>query len=347
MTLGAIIIYQLNALIYRPAEGTSENALLSATSGHISAEGIDGITTTRPLMYAKGIFFLSDIHLDGTYRLPSKRVADEKALLTLYRRDFWEEMEEEFVVNQTPKTRAKRKRTQQTNVSSDDDEEDSSVEGEMFEVEVVVPGDAGGLGDLPTAEHEIRVPSAEGLKRKVNRVTNQFSQDVFKHAPVPSKSGEKGWLVDSFDVDGANAGSFKEMSFYQVLSSCRYRFVGGTAWETVIFPSYFPEQADCKLALPRQHFSQAVYYQIWLKLMCKATEEDANTLKKTALQWFKTLKWLPYPEADRMWQTKTGTPKVWIGIGLTAPQSRCPRIAVNKNACTVGDLSDLENNQML
>jgi hypothetical protein len=81
LTLGAIAIYMLNALIYRPAEGRAETALLEAACQHM----LDENGSTYPSMYARGTYFLSDVIVGGTYNLPKTRIIDSNVLEHLYR----------------------------------------------------------------------------------------------------------------------------------------------------------------------------------------------------------------------------------------------------------------------
>ena len=96
LALGALVIYQLNALIYRPAEGNAETKLLEAACQHIH-NGPDDLST-HPIMYERGAYFLSDVTNDGGYALPMVRPVDPDILMKLYRRGFWDDMEAEFYV---------------------------------------------------------------------------------------------------------------------------------------------------------------------------------------------------------------------------------------------------------
>lgn len=50
LALGALVIYRMNALIYRPAEGKAEEKLLHSACQHV----LDGADGTRPIMYGRG-----------------------------------------------------------------------------------------------------------------------------------------------------------------------------------------------------------------------------------------------------------------------------------------------------
>ena len=93
LALGAILTYQLNALIYRPAEGHSEKILLEAACQHV----IDGNECLSPILYNRGCYFLSDIaETNGSYHLPTIRHISPEVLEDLYRRDSMDDITNEF-----------------------------------------------------------------------------------------------------------------------------------------------------------------------------------------------------------------------------------------------------------
>jgi len=95
LSMGAIITYQFNAIIYRPAEGRAEKILLEAACQHTMDE--NGLL--RPSLYNRGCYFLSDVvESNASYHLPMVRPIDFEVLLSLYRRDSIEDVEAEFHV---------------------------------------------------------------------------------------------------------------------------------------------------------------------------------------------------------------------------------------------------------
>src|SRR3954470_11438302 len=101
LALGAITIYQLNALIYRPGEGKAEKELLDAAFQHIlrtnDSDGEEDDDNSEPIMYRRGLYFLSDIVSDKyCYRLPACRPLGGETLARLYRRPNIGAVEQEF-----------------------------------------------------------------------------------------------------------------------------------------------------------------------------------------------------------------------------------------------------------
>lgn len=106
LSIGAIVAYQFNAIIYRPAEGRAEKILLEAACQHTMDE--NGFL--RPSLYSRGCYFLSDVvESNDSYHLPTVRPIESEVLLSLYRRDSIEDVEAEFYVSQ------KRKATRSSN----------------------------------------------------------------------------------------------------------------------------------------------------------------------------------------------------------------------------------------
>jgi hypothetical protein len=56
LAMGAIVAYQFNAIIYRPAEERTESVLLEAACQHIA----DSNGCSYPSLYNQGCYFLSD-----------------------------------------------------------------------------------------------------------------------------------------------------------------------------------------------------------------------------------------------------------------------------------------------
>lgn len=94
LMLGAIVIYKINAVIYRPGDGKAEPYLLESCCQHIPG---DTEGRSVPIMYARGLYFLSDLVREGdTYHLPDTRHVDLWVLEALYRREGMASIELEF-----------------------------------------------------------------------------------------------------------------------------------------------------------------------------------------------------------------------------------------------------------
>ncbi|KAG2062928.1 hypothetical protein BDR04DRAFT_1123605 [Suillus decipiens] len=143
-----MVAYQINALIYWPAEGRAENVLLEACYQHIPVDNADG-SSTSPIIYRRGTYFLSDLVNDaGAYHLSNIRPIDTNTLLALYSRNFMEDVEVEFSdLHFTPHSKCQRvnhlsrkqKTTYRIHESNDSEasgsEEEAQVEKDVEELE--------------------------------------------------------------------------------------------------------------------------------------------------------------------------------------------------------------------
>jgi hypothetical protein len=102
LELGAITVYMLNALIYRPGERQAETALVNAACQHVRSDADDSDSeddddVTKPILYERGLYFISDLILDRRYyRLPASRPIEPEALAVLYWRPGLKSIQQEF-----------------------------------------------------------------------------------------------------------------------------------------------------------------------------------------------------------------------------------------------------------
>lgn len=151
LALGAIAAYQMNAIIYRPAEGRAETVLLEAACQHVIEE--DG--RSRPSLYDRGCYFLSDIvETNGSYHLPTIRPIDSETLLSLYRRDSIEDIKAEFHVPQKRKktgiSNSKPPKRQKMTTRNIEEPSDGRWIGDNLDTDTDESGD----GEIETGDEE-------------------------------------------------------------------------------------------------------------------------------------------------------------------------------------------------
>ncbi|KAG1838806.1 hypothetical protein DFJ58DRAFT_668161 [Suillus subalutaceus] len=113
----------------------------------------------------------------------------------------------------------------------------------------------------------------------------------------------------------------------QFFNQVQYRVISEADWNNLVFQRYFPAKGTTAVKA-LQHFPSASYYRQWQALMARLDEDKATMVQNNQLmQWFNKLYWVPHPESDRMWSTKTGG-KEWIPLPF-GECGNCPRIAVN------------------
>lgn len=337
LKLGALVIYQINALIYRPAEGHAENILLEASCQHVPMDSMNG-PRTHPIMYGRGAYFLSDVvDDDGAYRLPNGRPIDASILLALYRRDFMEDVEVEFsdsrISNRSkyPKVgypSRKRKTTYRIcdGEGSSGSSEDSQVEGDDEELEL----------ELEVVQRNIRRAATDTRSRETTdsilsselpAIQHQFASDIFQLAPSPKLASISHWvLLNPAQRLRAKVEIFHSLDLSGIFCQVQYRVINDADWDNLVFQRYFPAKG-ASTAKALQQFPSASYYRQWQALMDGLDEDRAEIIQNRLRQWFNNLYWVPHPGSDRMWTTKKGG-KEWTMLPPGEP-GNCPRIAVN------------------
>jgi hypothetical protein len=337
LKLGAIVTYQINALIYRPAEGRAENILLEASCQHVPGPAGPIGLNAHPVMYQRGTYFLGDIINDaGAYRLPDVRPIDIDTLLALYRRDFMEDIEVEFsdacISSQSKRSaishRSRKRKTtyriQDYDLSSSSDA-DTGVEGDFEGLEMQRSVHRPTFDASPS-----RMTADSTISTELSAIQHQFPSDIFQLAPSPKSASISPWvLLHPAQRMHTKIDIFYSLDLSRVFNQVQYRVINDADWNNLVFQRYFPAKGT-SMAKALQHFPSASYYRQWQSLMDRLDEDQAKTVQNDhLLQWFNKLCWVPHPESDRMWSTKKGG-KEWIRLpGGDSDQGNCPRIAVN------------------
>lgn len=211
LAVGAIVTYQFNAIIYRPAEGRAEKVLLEAACQH----NVDQNGCSYPSLYDRGCYFLSDIvKTDNSYHLPTVRPIDSAVLESLYRRDSIHDIATEFLDSQTCKRKGahvsisytlKRRKTTATIMESTNDDSDGgewsgdSLDAEDMnadgDIEEPFDGDDSDMADGTGVEIEqaedrntlwqsgedLTAPQSQPLTRIVGGAMSDKGTDVVLH----------------------------------------------------------------------------------------------------------------------------------------------------------------------
>lgn len=337
LKLGALISYQINSLIYRPAEGRAESILLQASCQHVPASA-DGLTS-RPIMYGRGTYFLSDIvNNTGAYQLPDNRPIEVDTILALYQRDFMEDIKVEFSQShaqsswfRNPKSsELSRKRKTTHRLHGSDDESCSEMNGGVEEN--VKEQDTRRSACWAAFDAPPRTPTAAPasiISNELSAIQRQFASDIFQLAPSPKLAPNSPWvLLDPAQRIHAKVDIFYSLDLHSVFSQVQYRFVSDHNWNNVVFRRYFPAKGT-SMSKALQQFPSASYYRRWRALMDWLDEDDAKIIQNHHLtQWFDNLYWVPHPDSDRMWSTKKGSSRKWT-ILPPGERRHCHRIAIN------------------
>ena len=311
LALAALAIYQINALIYRPADGRAEYALLEAACQHLPDKTGDSVT--RPTLYSRGAYFLSDIMNEGIYCLPTVRPIGPTILAALYQRDNLADIEAEFNDRETDDEMAvaaskprKHKTTLELADDSDSDYEISSV------------------GEVPTAA----IVEDPDVKNTIRKIMRQFPSDIFQLGPKRRVTEGSPWiLLDREDAMNINIDMFQSLDFRMVFRQVQCQIVKPEFWYEQVFGRYFPQKGAARM-IGLQHFPSATYYRLWGVLMSELDKESTEAIRKRLFCWFDEFLWVPYPDSDRMWSTKMMCGIVWFRLPMGEPQP-CPALAIN------------------
>ena len=107
LQLGAINVYMLNALTYRPGDKSWDGPLVNRCAVHTPSDVaeiiVDGdedmeLVATEPMLDTRGTYFLTDVILDGgiALRLPAVRLCLRKDLAAIYNVAGWVAMTSKF-----------------------------------------------------------------------------------------------------------------------------------------------------------------------------------------------------------------------------------------------------------
>jgi hypothetical protein len=344
LELGAITVYMINALVYRPGDGQAETTLLNSTCQHVALNASndsdddddDDDDMTEPIGYNRGLYFVSDLVLDkNCYRLSANRQIGADMLAVLYRKPGLKAIDQEFsffhpagIETQTNPNRIYNRRTKTLDLRYVRPDEDIAPE---FNLE------ARGVNLKPRARmtgEDIRFggsdsdEDAEGIDIHVTKIFRQFPYDVFQVAPNRKSHKTGSWiLLDDTARSGVRIDVFKTLDLSLIFDEVQYRIVDQNVWKDVVFARYFPAKGQ-KPPKALQNFPAATYYKDWIDLMNRLSTNDANLVRRTMFRKFDELHWVPYPASDRMWATKSMTTRGWIRLPPGKPQA-CPQLAIN------------------
>jgi hypothetical protein len=335
----------LNALIYRPAEGHAEEALINVSCQHLPVQAEEDDSAEEgepePILYNRGLYFISDLNNDrNCYRLPAVRNVEVAILATLYRRQDLNAIKNEFNImyegmgkNAAHKTRIHNRRPKTLDIRYA-----IRLEEEEPDVDAEPPFDLAEQGVRVRPEHRMAGPDVrrrggpeaeEGENDPDQIVANIFRQlpsDIFQKAPNRKLRTKPGYTLLSADEQTTvKVDIFRSLDFTRIFDKIQYRVVDESTWKLVLFPRYFPARGQLP---PDQNFRGALYYKNWVKLINRLDGAGVELIRDTLWDRFAQFLWLPHGGSDRMWATKVMKAKDWVMLPAE-PREPCPQIAIN------------------
>lgn len=352
LTLGAILIYMLNAINYRPAEGRADQELthtccwdLSGSRDDESAMDSDGSDMIQlPAMLTHGLYFISGIVLqDGVaLRMGGGDTVSVDSLLRLYSVADEQDLKIRFNIRNwhpNPLARNSNRIQNRRKVPVDvrhvvHDEELKAQDRTLEERGVAMmplPQAAGPDVEGPRVHwmDEDQDAEKEGIDDIIARIWRQFPYDIFENAPNHRSNREGSYLLmTKQDRLEATVAVFKNTDLRRVLSRAVIKVVSQKDWKNLQFRRYFPTKGF----LPPtrlQNFPYMLYFQEWNTLMGRLSARDAEVVRESIWKEFKTFQWLPLTDTDRAWNTKRVTGPQWTHLPLD-DKKPAVRIALNQ-----------------
>jgi hypothetical protein len=325
LTLGAILIYMLNALNYRPAEGQRETDLTQTCCWNVYPDDMDSDILESdddedpiPVMLDYGLYFISGVILQEKKALRMGRgdTVTMDSIMRLYEIQKDEDLNIAFclTLQAKPSRRSKRTRNSQ-NVPVDVHPvasgaglvpPDAPLKEPGIEA-TALPQEAGpdivALQMDPTDQDE--GDEEESADDVVARIWRQFPSNIFEIAPIHRSSNQEGsqLLLSVKDQKVATIEVFQDTDLSRLFSRVVVKIVRPDKWEGFQFKRYFPPKGHSP-PTRLQNFHRMQYFKEWNALMMRLSTERAQGVRDSVWNTFKTFKWLPLTDTDRLWNTK-------------------------------------------
>jgi hypothetical protein len=369
LTLGALLIHQLNALLHRPAEGQAESDLLEQSCMHEVDDSSDGDDsdqdydpTTVPVLYNRGRYFASDIITDDrVMRLPVTRPIAPVHLAFFYAAQSIEALRQEFNLPQVmlPKTKGNNNRvnnrvthTMAVEHLRDDDVHIPPLDLGLADRGVTIHPKVLASGRDVDEHEEFRANSSDddnvegNIDDIVDKIWSQFPYDIFKKAPNRKASSASSYLIaTTHETENFTMDVFKSFDLSHIFSHIQAKNVNSEFWNETLFSRYFPDKSHkAKERGKLQNFPYLKYYQTWIDIINRMSKADVRIVRAALRRQFRELHWLPFAYTDRLWQTKVERGSNWVAYpkGNTGP---APHIAVNPRFARKGDITVQASNQ--
>ena len=318
LALGAILIYMCNALIYRPAEGSSETQLLEGACRHQLVEEKGGVL---PVLYGDGLYFIcgfapaSGSAVSGYSSPPSlatvHRLDPSKLSTGQYRRDSYAALLLCLQPVEPSQPRPKRPTAP------------SSVATPAETIAQITDADNNGTlsdsdGDDPDNEFEREFPNevlaiqAYAQHYEISdqnldllcRITRAFPNDLLQNFAAKRAHSH---VVEELKTLKNPMEMFRRCRLADIFFSAQYKEVLVKDWKG-LFDTFFPaDEETCQSRFEgRKQWGSISYLHLWRRSFPNDNgPTDRHALRACLWAWFRQLNWLPHAPADRPWKCKS------------------------------------------
>lgn len=376
LTLGAILIYVLNALNYRPAEGQRETDLTHTCcwniyprpAGEDLTESDEEDERPVPVLLSYGLYFISGVYMqDGTtFRMGGANAVSQESIERLYDVQHERDLNVAFHV----KTISERANPRTQNRLKEPRDVRRVVRREELIAQETPLADRGVTMKPLPREHgeDIRVlfhnqmdgddnppREPERIDDIVTRIWRQFPYDIFEKAPNHRSNTQGSHSILAADRRREmTIEVFRATDLRELFSRVVIKIVDSENWRKLEFGRYFPVK-NFKSPPRLQNFPNMGYYRQWNELMSRLSSKDAQIVRELFWETFKTFQWLPLTDSDRLWNTKSVKPSAtWkhlphydkmpvarIGLnGALVQNTRGVRLQKEPDIVEISDASD-------
>jgi hypothetical protein len=180
----------------------------------------------------------------------------------------------------------------------------------------------------------------ESVDDVVARIWRQFPYDLFENAPNHRSNREGSHLLlPEQDRQEATMEIFQDTDLSRLFSRIVVKIVRPDKWEGLKFKRYFPPKGFIP-PTRFQNFHHMRYFQEWNTLMDSLSIEDAQVVRASIWNTFRTFKWLPLTDTDRLWNTKRVKPRSgWIHL---PHDDKKPVVRIGLNGTLVRDVQSVQ-----
>jgi hypothetical protein len=333
LTLGAILIYMLNAVNYRPAEGQAETELTQTSCWNLYPDDVDPEIVDSdedadpvPIMLDHGLYFISGVTCQEGIAL--RMGAGDRVSMDCVQRLYGIRDEQDLNIKFNVRTlhanpldrnrsRIQNRRKVPLDIRDILDVEELRAQDRPLEDRGIVmrplPLEAGpDIIALDVNHMDEDMPErVESIDDIIARMWRQFPYDLFENAPN-HRSNRQGshLLMTRQQREDATVEVFKNTDLRGIFCRVVLKVVNAKDWQNLQFKRFFPSKGF-KAPTRFQNFQYMRYFLEWNALMGRLSDEDAERVRGLMWQRFKTFQWLPLTDTDRCWNTKRKTGPQW------------------------------------
>ncbi|RDB30189.1 hypothetical protein Hypma_012378, partial [Hypsizygus marmoreus] len=348
LTLGAMVVYMMNALNYREGQSADEQELLIACSQHVWEvdwdEDPDDVEE-HPLAHARGLWFVSSVNMaDKAARLHPRRLPRKETVARLYGEATFDQLAHRFghtaILIDKPVGGSNVRRISNRRVDprpaqwapedlSDDERDDIDIEGRgitLRALDQMAGEDLDDWGGAPEDQDGDYTPNAI-----LALILKHFPHDVFSCSANRKDRRKTAYVLLSYeDIAEVTIHKFKTLDLSDIFTRVQARLCNAETWD-MLFDRYFPPRGTPPIVKgEKQNFPYTYYYPRWIDLMNRVeTERAAKLIRDEVRKKFNALHWVPFAGSDRMWTTGTSSSKLYVLLPADGHRGSCPWIAVN------------------